>query len=77
VGTQITVRLPDELVAFADQQVQSGEAQSRAQVVTRALLRERRRVLAVRDAQIYTRHGEDPELVGLSEHAAANPPDLD
>jgi Arc/MetJ-type ribon-helix-helix transcriptional regulator len=77
MSTQITVRLPDELVAFADQQVESGAALSRAQVVTRALLREQRRALAVRDAEIYARHGENPELVGLTEHTTANLPDLD
>jgi Arc/MetJ-type ribon-helix-helix transcriptional regulator len=77
MSTQITVRLPDELVAFADQQVESGAALSRAQVVSRALLREQRRVLAVHDAEIYARHDEDPELAGLTEHATANLPDLD
>jgi antitoxin MazE3 len=77
MSTQITVRVPDDLVAFADQQVQSGAALSRAQVVTRALLREQRRVLATRDAEIYASHGEDPELDGLTEHAVANLPDLD
>jgi Arc/MetJ-type ribon-helix-helix transcriptional regulator len=77
MSIQVTVRLPDELVAFADQQVESGAALSRAQVVARALLREQRRMLAIRDAEIYARQGEDPELDGLTEHAVANLPDLD
>ena len=38
-----------------------------------ALERERRRVLAARDAEILTRTGPDPELTGLAEHAADLP----
>jgi hypothetical protein len=38
-------------------------------VVSDALERERRRVIAARDAQILARTGPDPELSGLAEHA--------
>jgi Arc/MetJ-type ribon-helix-helix transcriptional regulator len=66
---QIAVRLPDELVDFVDGIVESGAARNRASVVTRALERERRRVVAARDAEILARAGADPELAGLAEHA--------
>jgi Arc/MetJ-type ribon-helix-helix transcriptional regulator len=73
MSKQIAVRLPDELVDFVDQIVDSGAGRSRAAVVTRALERERRRVIAARDAQILAGTGSDPELAGLAEHAAALP----
>jgi Arc/MetJ-type ribon-helix-helix transcriptional regulator len=76
MSKQIAVRLPDELVDFVDEIVNSGVARSRAKVVTRALERERRRGLAERDARILARSGPDPELVGLAEHAARLPVDL-
>lgn len=71
MSKQIAVRLPDELVAFVDEIVDSGRERSRAAVVTRALERERRRMVAARDAAILTQSGPDPELEGLADHAAA------
>ena len=65
---QIVVRLPDELVEFIDEIVSSGTGGSRATVVTRALERERRRVIAARDAETLARAGSDPDLAGLAEH---------
>jgi antitoxin MazE3 len=76
MSKQIAVRLPDELVAFVDEVVDSGDERSRAAVVTRALEREQRRSLAERDARILARTGPDPELAGLAEHAAGVPLDL-
>lgn len=70
MSKQIAVRLPDELVEFVDRTVASGDARSRASVVTRALERERRRAVAEEDAEILARSGADPELAGLAEHAA-------
>lgn len=70
MSKQIAVRLDDELVAFVDEIVGSGKERSRAAVVTRALERERRRMTAVRDAEILAATGPDPELEGLAEHAA-------
>ncbi len=67
---QIAVRLPEELVEFVDEIVDSGAGRSRAAVVTRALERERRRVIAARDAEILASTGPDPEVAGLAEHAA-------
>jgi len=52
VSTQIAVRLPDELVAWIDEQVAAG-AGSRAAVATRALHRYRRQVEAEHDAAVY------------------------
>lgn len=76
MSKQIAVRLADDLVAFVDDIVGSGQEPSRAAVVTRALDRERRRLVAARDASILARAGQDPELVGLAEHAAGIQPDL-
>jgi Arc/MetJ-type ribon-helix-helix transcriptional regulator len=70
MSKQIAVRLPDELVDFVDEVVKSGAGRSRAAVVTQALERERRRVIAARDAEILARSGPDPELAGLAEYAA-------
>jgi Arc/MetJ-type ribon-helix-helix transcriptional regulator len=76
MSKQIAVRLPDDLVDFVDEIVDSGTARSRAAVVSRALERERRRDLAERDAQILARTGPDPELAGLAEYAVDLPRDL-
>jgi Arc/MetJ-type ribon-helix-helix transcriptional regulator len=77
MSKQIAVRLPDELVAFVDELVESGVERSRAAVVSRALARERRRAIAARDAEILSRTGLDTDLQGLAEHAAGLPVDLD
>jgi Arc/MetJ-type ribon-helix-helix transcriptional regulator len=77
MSKQIAVRLPDDLVTFVDDVVRSGSERSRAAVVTRALERERRRVVAARDAEILARTGPDPELEGLAEHALRQPATLD
>lgn len=76
MSKQIAVRLPDDLVDFVDEIVDSGTERSRAAVVTRALQRERRRGLAERDARILARTGADQELAGLAEYAAGLPRDL-
>jgi Arc/MetJ-type ribon-helix-helix transcriptional regulator len=70
MSKQIAVRLPDDLVEFVDQVVSRGQEGSRAAVVTRALERERRRMIAVRDAQILASAGPDNELDGLAGYAA-------
>lgn len=76
MSKQIAVRLPDDLVDFVDEIVDSGDERSRAAVVSRALKRERRRALAERDARILARAGSDPGLAGLAEYAAGVPRDL-
>jgi Arc/MetJ-type ribon-helix-helix transcriptional regulator len=66
------------MVAFIDDLVRSGDAASRAAVVSRALERERRRRVAERDAAILSRQEPDADLDGLAEFAAAVPlEDLD
>jgi len=78
MSTQIAIRLSDDMVAFIDDLVRSGDARSRAAVVSRALERERRRKVAERDAAILSRQEPDPDLDGLAEFAAAIPlEDLD
>jgi len=73
MSKQIAVRLPDDLVDFVDGVVESGAGSSRATVVTRALERERRRMVAARDAQILASAGADRELAGLAAHVAGLP----
>jgi Arc/MetJ-type ribon-helix-helix transcriptional regulator len=75
MSKQIAVRLPDEIVDFVDEVVGAGGGRSRAAVVAQALQRERRRVMAARDAEIIARTGPDPELAGLAEHATGLPPE--
>ena len=71
MSKQIAVRLPDDLVHFVDEVVGSGQHGSRAAVVTRALERERRRMVAMRDAEILAAAGPDSELEGLADYATA------
>ncbi len=67
---QIAVRLADDLVEFVDGMVDAGAGRSRAAIVTRALERERRREVAIRDAEILATHGPARDLAGLAEHAS-------
>ena len=76
MSKQIAVRLPDELVDFVDEIASAGTGRSRASVVAQALERERRRVIATRDAEILAQTGPDAELEGLAEHAAGFPSEL-
>ncbi|MDJ0377951.1 YlcI/YnfO family protein [Cryobacterium sp. PH31-L1] len=52
MSRQIAVRLPDDIVDYLDHAVRDGRDSSRAAVITRALQRERRREVALRDVQI-------------------------
>lgn len=61
VSTQIAVRLPDDLVAWIDDQVSAG-AGSRAAVTTKALRRYQRQISAERDAEIYRDTGDYSDL---------------
>lgn len=71
MSIQIAVRLPDDLVRFVDELVASGQARSRAAVVTNALERERRRAIAARDAEILAAEGGDPDLNELARYNRA------
>jgi len=64
--TQITVRLPDDLVTLVDALVSSGQERSRASVVERALERELRRAVALRDAAILQGAAPVPGLDALA-----------
>jgi Arc/MetJ-type ribon-helix-helix transcriptional regulator len=77
VSTQIAVRLPDETVAFLDRLVREKKAASRAEIIARALERERRREMAARDAAILAESGEDPDLAGLIRYMTGHPVDPD
>ncbi len=75
MSKQIAVRLPNDIVDFIDQLIDSGRATSRASVVARALDRERRREIAARDAAILARTGTEADLDALAEYAARTPLD--
>jgi Arc/MetJ-type ribon-helix-helix transcriptional regulator len=77
VSTQIAVRLPDDTVAFLDRLVAEKKAASRAEIIARALERERRREMAARDAAILADSGEDPDLAGLIRYMTGHPVDPD
>jgi Arc/MetJ-type ribon-helix-helix transcriptional regulator len=77
MSTQIAVRLPDETVAFLDRLVTEKKAASRAEIIARALERERRREMAARDAAILAESGEDPDLAGLIRYMTGHPVDPD
>ena len=77
MSTQIAVRLPDETVAFLDRLVMEKKAASRAEIIARALERERRREMAARDAAILAESGEDPDLAGLIRYMTGHPVDPD
>jgi len=51
MSTQIAIRLPDEHVAYIDSQVAAGHASSRADLIARLLVRERRRERALADIE--------------------------
>jgi Arc/MetJ-type ribon-helix-helix transcriptional regulator len=73
VTTQIAVRLPDRLVEFLDDMVERGEAQSRAEIVKKALMKYERQVLAERDAEVYRTTPDDPDMMALAEWSARQP----
>jgi Arc/MetJ-type ribon-helix-helix transcriptional regulator len=77
MSKQIAVRLSDDLVEFVDSIVETGEQRSRAAVVSRALERERRRMVAARDAEILAGSGPDADLASLADHAVDIPADLE
>lgn len=77
MSVQIAVRLPDELARFVDELVASGQARSRAAVVTSALEHERRRAAAQRDVEILAGEGVDPDLDGLARYNRTLVRDID
>ncbi len=77
VTRQIAVRLDEELVRFVDEEVAEGRARSRADLLSRAIQRERRRRRAEQDVRILTATGRDPDLEAVARSAADTPLDLD
>lgn len=65
MSTQIAVRLPDEMVSFLDRAVAAGRATSRAALVTAAVEREMRRLVAENDATILEARGTSDDLDDL------------
>lgn len=61
MSKQIAVRLPDDVVDFIDQEVRDHSVASRAAFVQKALERERRRLIAARDAALLSRHSGGPD----------------
>ena len=60
---EIAVRLPTDLVEYVDEQIRAGAAGSRADVIARAPVRERRRTRAAQDLALLLadRDAEDPD----------------
>ncbi len=75
MSKQIIVQLPDDFVEFIDQLIEQGDATSSRSVLTRAVDRERRQAIAVRDAATLAQSGPDRDLDGLAEYAARTPLD--
>jgi Arc/MetJ-type ribon-helix-helix transcriptional regulator len=73
MSTRIVVRLPDDTVAFLDRLVAEKKAASRAEIITRALERERRCEMAASDAAILAKYGQDPDLAGLIQYMSGHP----
>ncbi|MEI6252715.1 MAG: YlcI/YnfO family protein [Mycobacteriaceae bacterium] len=61
MSKQIAVRLPDDVVEFIDGEVRGRHVASRAAFVQVALERERRRVIAARDAALLSKQPGDLE----------------
>jgi len=72
MSIQIAVRLPDRMVEFLDSAVAEGRASSRAALVSSAIEREMRRLLAERDLEILRREGPADDLDGAVDWIAAN-----
>ncbi|SNS94685.1 hypothetical protein SAMN06309944_1479 [Micrococcales bacterium KH10] len=72
MSIQIAIRLPDEMVRFLDETVASGNAPSRAAIVSSAIEHEMRRRLAQRDAELLRQRGAADDLDALVDWTAPN-----
>jgi Arc/MetJ-type ribon-helix-helix transcriptional regulator len=80
MSIRIALRLPEDVVAFIDAQVEAGRARSRADVVNRLVERDRRRIQAASDVEILLGERRDGTVGDLDELAASvrsTPLDLD
>lgn len=74
----IPVRLDDDDIATLDELVRLGLAANRSDAIKRGIDRDRRRLAALRDAEIYRHAGDDPDLSALASTAVSTHlPDLD
>ncbi len=69
MSTQIAVRLPDEQVAYIDSQVAAGRASSRADLIAKLIVRERRRQRALEDIETMKAAGYagNPDLARVAQ----------
>lgn len=74
---QMTLRIPDDLAAFVDQQVTDGGVANRTAVVAAALHNEMRRLANERDAEIYATTPADADLDAFVGYTAAHPVEFD
>lgn len=78
MSKQIAVRLPDDVVDFIDGEVAQRHVESRASFVLKALERERRRLIAARDAAILAKGTiADDDFDALAAHASTFELDVD
>jgi Arc/MetJ-type ribon-helix-helix transcriptional regulator len=71
--TQISVRLPDSVVAYLNEQVKSGKGRSRASIIAAWAEEARRREIRARDIEIHLKMKNEPdpdELDRLAEWGA-------
>lgn len=67
--TQMTLRIPDDLAEFIDQQSTS-RAESRATVVARAVASYRQRLRGEADARILEESGDYDDLDGMAAYSS-------
>lgn len=79
MSIQIAVRLPDEQVAYIDSQVAAGRASSRADLITKLLVRERRRQRALDDIETMRTSGYagNPGLAHIARATSGRALELD
>lgn len=77
MSKQIAVRLPNEVVDFIDSEVDQRHVESRASFVLKALERERRRLIAARDAEILAKRTADDDFDALAAHTSTFELDID
>lgn len=78
MSKQIAVRLPDEVVDFIDREVDQRHVESRASFVLKALERERRRLIAARDAEILASlNTKSDDFDALAVHTSSFKLDID
>jgi len=82
MSVQMTVRIPDNLAKYVDDQVKSGDAASRAEMIARALeelmrREEREREMALVDGLNARNESLYPDLDGLAEWGVRRPMDID